>query len=244
MKTKFILISLASAIITLAGCSSTPVSLSNYEPVAIVCITGNQTIELLNQKGEIDTDSQSGLITSTINRMADPDNPEYNTYADRLDYADGYIRSALSDTTGITIIDKELVINNDYYKTAVSSFTSKMDPLATAPGYRLEMSRPWGKNAKVLARTLNAKSLVSFKFDFAKRYTSPAHNNCELEAVVILTVTITDENGRTVEQKKFKATSDKTVTVRGGKYDKWALVNLYPQTIENTVNKFVVSYIN
>ncbi|MBQ0052312.1 MAG: hypothetical protein KBT11_09675 [Treponema sp.] len=224
--------------LSLAGCASTKVSLSEFSPVAVIGVDGNPSLYLVDDNYETDEDADSAL-TASVNKYLEGKNPEYLTAQDRLDYAEDYLRRALAEIGGFEVLDKDFVTKSDDYIYAKgASLLGFMDPTISATGYQSNMQTMGAKKARMLMGALGAKALVSAQFEFDKK-----KNLNDVTAVVKMKVHFIDAQGKEVVNKEYMAESSESVRNMGGKYNKDALVDLYPAVIENIINKFVVEYV-
>jgi len=235
------IISVVSIVLSLGlflSCKSTQITLGNHAPTALVAVNGNASITWVVEDEE--EDDASGVLSTVINKTLNPNNPEYTTGLDRLDYAEGALLSALSEIAGLEVIDKETVVSAKNYKYIPENVFSFVDSSLHADGYR-QLNMLGAKTARMLMQEIGAKSLIIAEFTSQKQYGSNGIDHNKVEAKVTLKIKMYDERGKEVLNKEYVSFADQTVKVVRNIYDKDELVALFPNAIDNAINQFIMS---
>lgn len=228
----------AAATVFFTGCASNNLALSNHSPIAIIGVEGNPSIYLVDENYNTDED-EGGVLSASVNKFIEANNPEFLTAQDRVDYGEEYLRIALTDLAGAEVLDRDFVTSSDDYVYAKGNgLLGFMDPSISATNYQKNMMTIGAKKARMLMDALGAKGLVSAKFEFDKKKGSNS-----ITAVVKMKVNFIDNRGKNIISKDYMAESTESVRTIGGKYNKDEFVELFPATIESVINKFVVEYI-
>ncbi len=237
------LIGLLSALLFLAifvtGCASTKLALKDNSPLAIITIVGNQIV--IWNTGEEDQDSATSLISGSINKILDGDNPEILTAVDRLDFIDDALRQYLPDIAGCTVVGKKTVLENESYKLTRKSFYNALESVKSATGYK-DFTTLGGKNARILLKEFNAKSLLIVNGTFYKKLAKGTKSNGLVDAYVELKFKLLDSRGKEVINKVYSALGNKTLPISGGNYDKKAFVEILNTASENAIKHFALDY--
>lgn len=242
MNKKSVLLLLAAGVIfCLSGCASNRFSFLDMSPVAISSVEGSPSVFLVDDDYITDEDS-GGVITNTVNKLLYSDNPEIYSAQDRVDIAEQYLRDALESIAGVATVPKETVVSNKTYKQNVNPF-SYANTNVVASGYKKDSLTFGSQVARKIIREIGAKSLVSLYFEFDKKFAQKPDGKY-VSAVVKMRANIMNENGKLVAYDDFMEESSKTVKCySGANYDREEFIQLYPEIIENAVNRFVLSYV-
>ena len=245
---KFVLACLSFAVLIFVSCSSTKISLNEYESIAVIGITGNKNLSeqvdtLYVRSDEEDTDD-TNLLSMVVDKFLHGENPELLTGQDRVDYAEEYFHHALEEIAGLTVAEKERVIESEQYKSSVVSPLGFMDTWASASGFDKNLYSIGSKKARMMMNELNVKSLVAAEFRFNKLFDDESKVKTNVRAQVIMDVILYDKNGKKTVIEQFKDASLTKLPVRKFKYDTDALIEMYPPLIENVINRFVLEYVD
>ena len=235
---KFILsvLTSVSALFFLGACKSAPVYITDNSPVAIITIIGNPDMPWLSE--DESEDSTSGLITGTMNTLLGTENPEISGAVDRLDYADESVRKILPEVAGCKIINKSDVISSKRYKKLGESYFNFLDSIKRGTNYK-DFTTIGGKNARMLAKELNANSLLIMDLNcFKKRVNT--HACC---AVIDLKMKVISSKGKEIINKTYR-TESKNVEKDGSYYDQDELIAAIPAAIDAAVMQFALEYNN
>lgn len=225
--------------------SSKNISSDALSPTAIISITGTNLVawkstELNDNDENLDTD---GAFNSLVNRAIDSQNPEILTAKDRLDYAEESFRLITGELLGWKILPKEQVIKSDAYKYAYRSIFNSLSDSTSATGYK-DMTVTGSKQARLLMKEFEAKSLVAMDFNFKKIIATGNRQNGKVAALVFMKIKILDSTGREIINEEYTVQSSQTVLIRNGSYDKDEFLEIINKTIDETITVFSVKHIN
>ena len=117
-----------------------------------------------------------------------------------------------------------------------------LDSTIGATGFK-KLNTIGGKRARLLMQEIGAKSLIFVDFDFRKTVLSGTKWNGKIAPMLSMKVHLVNARGKEVISRTFTLKGSESVRSSGKKYDKDALVELYPALIDNAISQFVVSYI-
>ena len=230
----------------LVGCASTKYSMTeSASPVAILGVCGNTHVPYYSSEVRDDEyGEEDGLLSNAINSFFGKNNPEIQTAADRVDYAEDAFRRILPEVAGVEVVPKEVVMNSPTYANiGKNSLLSYIDVKIRGEGYKF-MDDIGSKKARLISRETGAKSLVFLSFTFKKYIKDDGDNlNANLGAMGIMNVLMYNEHGKKVLEDEFTVISPESVEMRMTKYDKDEMVELFPSVIDQLINKFIVKYL-
>ncbi len=230
-------------VVIMAGCASAPVSIADCGPVAVIAVNGNPALPWeLDESDDESTDDGNGVLTTMVNKLVDGSNPELTTGKDRLDYALNSLKAGLLDIAGVEVIDTEAVLAAENYQSIRESVFNMLDTKISAAELKT-ISSIGAKHARMLMSELNAKTLLLLDFEFRKTCIKGNKWNGNIAPMLTMKVHMINSRGKEVVNRTFMLKSSKYVSVSGRKYDKSALVGLYPELIDNAISQFIVSYI-
>lgn len=227
-----------------AGCKSTPVVLADHSPAAIMSVSANSALpwtEMKNSNNVAESDG-TGVLTDMVNKVINGENPEVYTSQDRLDYAAQTLHELLGTTGGIEVLDHEKLEESKNYQAIITNPLNLIVASKSATGYKL-ISGVGAKRARLLMQETGAKSLVFAEFDFRKKNSAGNNWTGKVCAQVKMKIKIIDETGKEILNNEYIATSAEELPIKSRKYDRQALVNLFPATIDAVINQFIVSLI-
>ncbi len=231
----------AGAVFCLFGCASNNFSFTDTAQVAISGVEGSPSVFLVDENYITDEDS-GGIISNTVNKLLYSDNPEIYSAQDRVDFAEQYLRQALETIANVKTVEKETVVNNQTYKQNVNPF-SYANTNAVASGYKKDSLTFGRKVARKIMRETGSSSIVSLYFEFDKKFTQKPTGKY-VSAVIKMRANIMDQTGKLVVFNDLIEESAESIKCySGANYDKEEFVQLYPQIIENAINRFVLEYV-
>ncbi|WP_191013419.1 hypothetical protein [Treponema zioleckii] len=225
--------------IFVTGCASTKLALKDNSPLAIVTIVGNQIVTW--NTGEEDQDAGTNLISSSINKMMDGNNPEILTAVDRLDFIDDSLRRYLPELAGCAVVDKKTVVGSEVYQNTRKSMYNALISTKDATDYK-DFTTLGAKNARLFMNEFNAKSLLIVNANFYKKLAKGNKSSGLVDAYVELRFKLMDSRGREVVSRTYSALGDKSLTISGGSYDKKAFVEILNTASENAIKQFCLAY--
>lgn len=227
----------------LFSCSSVPLSIEENSPVVVFSVYGNSNVPWLrsNSSGE-DEDDGTGILSTTINKAIDGNNPELLTATDRLDYAEESFHVLFDEIAGVKVVDRDDFLASEIYEGIKPGYLTALDSNVFASDFK-KVSIVGRKTARMIMDELDAKSLIIAEFLFQKRPVGAGKNN-QIEALVTMKVHFYDVTGKQVFTKSYTVPSAEKIPATGRKYDKGALVDLFPDTIDAAISQFVVDLMN
>ena len=237
---------IAAAVFLFASCASSQITLSEKSPMAVISVIGNSYIPWVDEEAEAsgdDNDSSESMINGLINTMLGSQNPEVQTAVDRVDYAEESFRSIVSELTETQFLEKSDVVNNEVYKMLSESFYNTLAPTVKATNYK-DFTIIGAKKAPFLMDSVGAKSLAIIDFTFKKERIDETKSQKFIGGVVIFKVKILDEEGREIINRVYtEKTTSKIKRYSSTDYDKNALIDLFPEAIDNAIRKFALEFI-
>ena len=228
-----------------ASCASAKFSLSeSASPIAILGVSGNTHVPYYSEEvREDEYGEEDGLLSNALNNFLGKNNPEILTAADRVEYAEEAFRRLVPEATGVEIVPKEVVLNSPTFESiGKNSVLSYIDVKIRGEGYKT-MDDIGSKKARLIMKETGAKSIVFLDFTFKKYIKGDGHNlKADLGAMGIMNVLLFNEDGKRVFEDEFTVISPESVEMRMTKYDKDAMVELFPSVIDQLINQFIVKY--
>lgn len=243
MKKEFIAIICTIACCCICACKSVPIAINEQGPVAIISVIGNPALPWDIGDAEAESaDDGNGVLTTLVNKLVDGSNPELQTGKDRLDYAVDSLRAALEENAGVEVISNETLLNSEAYRNINESLFNMIDSRIGATNFKM-LTTLGSKRARLLMEEIGAKSLIFLDFDFRKTSSSGTKWTGNVIPVLTMKVHLLNAKGREVINRSFTLKGADSVRISNRKYDKDALVDLYPALIDNAINQFIVTYI-
>ncbi len=240
-KRSVFLVLAAGAVFFFTGCASSNFSFTEMSPVAVSGVEGSPSVFLVDENYITDEDA-GGAISNTVNKLLYADDPEIYSAQDRLDFAEQYLRQALETIADVKTVSKEEIVNNKTYKQNVSPF-SYTNTNVVASGYKKNSLTFGRKTARKIMSETGAGSLVSLYFEFDKKFTQKPDGKY-VSAVIKMRANIMNQNGKLVVFDNFIEESSQSVKCySGAHYEKEEFIQLYPEIIENAINRFVLEYV-
>lgn len=231
-----------TSLLFFAGCASTKINLSENSPMALVSVIGNSAIPWTQEDPYNDDEPTSdGILTNTVNKLIDGDNPEMMNSVDRLDYVVESFSKILPEMTGCELLPNDEVIKSDAYLDLKSSLFNVLVSTKYATGHK-DLTTFGGKNAAKFMSEVNAKSLAVLTFTFEKTLSKGNKWNGECQLLVTMDAKILNEKGRELVNKTYTSQSQKSIKIRSHKYDKQVLADCVYEEIDNVIRVFASEF--
>src|SRR5574344_2755897 len=137
---------------TFISCQSTKITVADYSPTAIISVCGNSSIpwyiEPKDRTSEDDGES-GGMLSGLVNRALGATNPEIITVQERIDYAADALERAITEKSGMTLLDHSVVENTPLFKSNGNSFFSDIGDDVPADGYKVIASTSSKRNRDI-----------------------------------------------------------------------------------------------
>lgn len=222
------------------SCASTQISLASHSPIALISVIGNSNTFWFDEDDEDDGD---GILTSTVNKFLDSKNPEILTAVDRLDYAVDSFSQIVPEITSCEVIEKNAVISSEKYKNLRASYFNALASTKVATDFK-DLSTIGSKNARILMKDLNAKSLVVLEFKFKKQLLTGTRSDGEIVGFITMKVKIFNEKGKEIINKIYTDQTPTSTKILSRNYDKDAFITTFNEGIDNIIRKFAVDFIS
>jgi len=226
--------------VLMMSCASNNITLPEQSPMAIVSVSSNFSVPY-DEEREEDYQDLDGIITKGLSTMAGKNNPEVYAAKDRADLGGERFTYLMQENAGVEFIPKETVIESETYSKILQGLLALSETKIRATDYK-SVDEFGAKKARLFMSEIGAKSLVFLDYTFNKVVADGTKLNGKLAAQVTLTVSIYNERGKLVLNDTFKAQSSDTVEIYKLGYDKDELVALFPDVIDQVINKFIVKY--
>ena len=223
-----------------AGCASSKIDLVDYQPVAVVCVSGNTTVPwYVNDRDKTsETDGESGgALTGALNRAMGANNPEIQLVNARVDYAADALCTLL-ERNSIAVVEPSIVQDAPTIKLAGNGLLSHLEESALAEGYK-QISSSSPRRNRMICEETGAKSLIFAEFIFQKQKINTGLVDLAAAARVTLKIYLADENGRKALEKSYVAVSAESTPYKNGKWDKEALCSYFEGAIDSVINQFI-----
>ncbi len=237
---KFGFCMVVSSALFFASCSTSHITISENEPVAIISVIGNSAIPWASDGTDDDDDDGNGILSNAVNKFIDGKNPEYLTGEDRVNYAEESFRDLLSDISGAKVLDKDEVLQSEAYEDLSSSIYNMFTSTVRATGYK-DLTTIGAKKARVLMEAIGAESLVLLNFDFHKQLVNGSRQSGVVQGLVSMKVRVLNRNGKEILNKTITKTTE-SLKIKGRSYNKDEFVGLFPDAIDNAIRDCIVTY--
>lgn len=244
---KIILLSVCFISLIFASCASSNFAFENFDSVAVMGVSANSNLSEKVDTAFVRSDNEDIDDTSALSALVDKifygEDPERLTSQDRVDYAYEYMQTALEDLAGLSVVPKEKILQSSQYEKTIKG--NPLDFLNTevlVTGFEKRLYSIGAKNARLFMQEFGCDCLVSAEFTFIKLLDDESKVNTNARAKVMMDVIVYDSKGKKRVYDSFEAVSSEKIPIKKFKYDKDALIALYPDVIETVINQFVAKY--
>ncbi len=225
----------------LFGCASTKLALGALSPMAVLNVEGSSVIweEADDFDYEAQEDEGGGILATSVNKLLNSKNPELQTAADRMNYAEESLRHALEEKCGVQVLEKEKFTESNVYQYEILNLLGILSTNTTADGYRGGIVKLPAKKAQLLMSEIGAESLISAQFEITKKVA-----NKNIYPLVTMKVKVQNRRGKMVVDKEYSAQSASGVKTYGAynKYNKNDFVALINPLIDDVIGRFASEY--
>ena len=222
----------------LLGCGSTKVNVSECGSIVVFSVTGSMSVPYIEEKDDEYKD-MDGLLTKSANAIFSRDNPEIAGARDRVDFCVDELQLLFEETAGLRVVPKETLLESETYKNMSAGILGYLETEVYATGYKM-INEIGSKRARILMSEIGADSMISADFKFNKIITEGTELKGRIAAVVTATFNLYDSRGKNVIQDTIEVQSQQTVEIDFLNYDKQALVDLFPELVDQAINTFIV----
>ena len=226
-----------------AGCGSVQKIPQDSLPMAVFSMSSNTSVNWfddgLNKDENIKT---GGVLSDQLNKFIDKNNPEHFTAAQRLTLADQIFREKMQEIAGISVITPEEFLSSKIYDEQTVSAFKYIEAREFLEGYK-KIQTMGRKKSRLLIQELGLGGMFRFDFKFEKRLVQGNNWNGKVTAMAEMKVYFIDKSGKENHPKVYTAVSPQKIEISGRKYDQQALVDLFPELIENMILKFIMDNI-
>lgn len=245
MKKSVLIISAAAFVASMFfGCkSANQVYITDYSPVIVAAVYSNSSVPWYDKgaaKSGSDRIDSGGLITSSLNKMLEQNNPEYQSVQNRIDEAADILIHSLEDS-GVQVLGNDLLQETSTYKSGFNKFMDKANTSTGATGYMCLDYNGKGRN-RVIAKETGAKGTVFAEFIFQKEKMQSGFTASNVHARVTMKIYVADENGAKVLYKTYVGVSSENVPYNNGNWDRNMVVSYFPTVIQSVVNQFILDF--
>ncbi len=241
---------LAAAVLFCSGfiftsCLSNSFSMTESgSPVVLMQVVTNTHVPYYSEETRDDEyGDEDGILSNAINGFLGKNNPEIQTVPDRALYIEEAFRRLMAENAGIEVLDKQILFESPTYKNiGEGSVMSYLDVKYRLPDYKF-MDDIGAKKARLICRETGAKSLVFLNFTFKKVIADGSNLKGQVAARAEMEITVYNDQGKRVIHDTSVTQSLETTELYLTKYDKDAVVEMFPALIEELINKFIVKYL-
>ncbi len=227
-----------------SGCKSAPnIDLTDYSPMAVVSIYSNSSVPWYDRDGARNPDGNTnsgGLVTSSLNKVIEQNNPEYMTVQERIDGAARTFLDAL-EGCGVEIVSMDKVSETQAYKSGYNQFIQKTTTSTPAEGYMV-LDYSGNSRNRMIATETGASGSIFAEFIFQKEKVQSGLHDLNVAAKVTLKVYLADSDGKKALYRTYSSLSPKSVPFDNGNWSRASLVEFFPDAIESVVNQFIMDY--
>ena len=238
---KRFIFAIVPAITLFYGCASTKVDLAERSPVAIMTIYSNPSVPWYDERtgGE---SVEDGILSGAVNRLVNKANPEYEERQERINQAGEYFSLRLRNA-GLEVIDPTTAKDNPAYKNAGKTFVDYVANTLPAEGYEAITGTNRKKN-KLVCKETGAKSVLYVKFHFQKVYAKEGVHEKGVAARLVMSVFGTDENGKKIINKEYKAVSEEYAElVNYSNWDRDQVLSFFPELESIVIGQFLSDFV-
>ena len=236
-KASFIFI-VSLLILFATGCvSSGKAIIEERNPIALVSVVSNWDI---NWKGEEPTDPNTFSIFGNRALRDDPDMTLVSNADELINTAEALFRNAINASPLINLAEKDAALSARAYREAKTNEPARNKRVKPA-GYDYINFRDKNFPA-ALANETGIQRVMFVDFDFTKAMYSGFGKNGDGRAELDMNITILDNSGKTIYNRKFSSWSKSTIKVTGGVYSQTGLMELFEEAIDNVCAIFLGSF--
>ncbi len=241
----FLVLALFAFAAIFTACKSAPIALADHSPIAVITVVGNHSLPWKEDDDpNADTEKgQDGTLTTLVNKLIGGNNIEFTSGQDRIDYAYDAFNSLLEEVGGYEVVPKETVQNSREYLNARENIFNVLEARVKATGTK-DFMKAGSMRGRSFTKDMGAKSLIFAEFKFQKTNVRGNKWTGQVAASVTMRVRVLDENGKELIDREYSAVSPDALQISGRKYDKDRLVEMVNETIDLTINKFIMDYIS
>lgn len=238
---KKLILSLIPAISLFYGCASTQVNLAEHSPVAIMTVYSNPSVPWYDERTGAES-VEDGIVSGAVNRLVNKANPEYEERQERINQASEILSLRLRNS-GLEVIDPTTAGDCSAYKNAGKTFVDYVANTLPAEGYEAITGTNRKKN-KLVCKETGAKSVLYVKFHFQKMYAKEGVHEKGVAARLVMSVFGTDENGKKIINKEYKAVSEEYAELSNySNYSRDELLSLYPELESQVIGQFLSDFV-
>ncbi len=245
---KILLFLIALPVLVMAGCSSSKVDFTPYKTGAILSVRSNSALPWYVPKGSGESGGKKentgeGILTQALHNMTGNTDPELNSAQERLDDAESSFRDIMAEIAGVQILDKETVVNSKKYKMIGGGVLKILQSSTAATDYH-NLTQISKFNCREILKEVNADCGFILSFQFNKKVMEGNRSYGEIAPYGELRITMMDQQGNKVAEKKYAADGAERIKVRGRGYDHAELVDLYGELSKTLISMFAVDWVS
>ena len=226
-----------------AGCGSVQKIPQDSLPMAVFSMSSNTSVNWFDDGFNKDQNIKTGgVLSDQLNKFIDKNNPEHFTAAQRLTLADQIFREKMQEIAGISVITPEEFLSSKIYDEQTVSAFKYIEAREFLEGYK-KIQTMGRKKSRLLIQELGLGGMFRLDFKFEKRLVQGNNWNGKVTAMAEMKVYFIDKSGKENHPKVYTAVSPQKIEISGRKYDQQALVDLFPELIENMILKFIMDNI-
>ena len=225
--------------VAFSGCASAKIEKQSISPLAIITVAGNSSLPWYVIKDGEEPKATKGVLQNAINSKVFENDPEIASAYNRLDYAEDALRRVLGEIAEIQFVDKADVVSSKKYKMMSEGLLSVMNTTITATDYR-DLRNPGKYDLKKLLESVGGKGGVVLEFEFFKKAATGTTISGTVCPYVKMKANLYDEDGKEIKYKTYSLQGSETLKVAGRRYDQEALVEMYPEIIDQLLAQFAM----
>ena len=223
----------------LSGCASAKIEKETISPLVVITVAGNSSLPWYVIKDGEEPKATKGLLQNAINSRVFENDPEIASAWNRLDYAEDALRRIFEDITEVQFVEKEAVVSSKKYKAMSEGLLSVMNTTITATDYR-DLRNPGKYDLKKLLESVGGKGGVVLEFEFFKKAATGTTISGTVGPYVKMKAKLYDQGGKEIKYKTYTLQGSESLKVAGRRYDQEALVEMYPEIIDQLLAQFAM----
>ena len=209
--------------------------LSQREPIALVSVISNWDI---NWKDEDSTDPNTLGPLAKRTLRSDPGNAIISNADGLINNAEDLIRETMSSSGVIHFADKETVLRSNVYQKAEENKYQISHEMVKPIDYRFIDFRDKNFPGAFAAET-GIQRIMFVEFTFTKAMATGVGKNGSCKAMVDMTVSIVDAQGKSLYKQTVSLASRDSTKISNGVYSQSGLMSLFDSAVTDACYEFM-----
>lgn len=233
---------------SMTGCRTTQATpLNEHLPIAVITVYSNAQVpwdessnSLTNATNTTVKQTDDGILTGSLNRAIDKENPEVLLAQQRIDDAYAVLLTAF-EKNGLPVVAQEKVVDSGSYKAWMKGAMDYMNNTLPASGFNTFQSSSRKLN-KTIAKETGSGCEMYIHFRFEKQRVKDGVHDIGVRAVTTMTVYAADKDGKTILSKEYTAPSTDYTDLHNNVWNRDKVCGYFHDTVESVVSQFMMDY--